>query len=172
MPPTPPLHNPAQPTPLLRKRRYPIAPLSPASMRDASPPSLSPSTLAPRLCLDRSLNPVSLRTHCPSVSTTIICAAYLNTGYPLAPARGPCLRRRALTLPRASPRGATHNTGSLPLRTTPLTRCPLLFKNVGAFSPHVRSNQRPPPATPPPLQHPPGIHPPPAANLTFYPQAA
>jgi hypothetical protein len=46
MPPTPPLHNPAQPTPLLRKRRYPIALLSPASMRDASPPSLSPSTLA------------------------------------------------------------------------------------------------------------------------------
>jgi hypothetical protein len=171
MPPTPPLHNPAQPTPLLRKRRYPIALLSPASMRDASPPSLSPSTLAlpPPRPLPQSCIPPY---HCPSAQKTIISAAYPNTGYPLAPARIPRLRRCALTPSRASPRDATPNINTLPLRTTPLTRSPLLFKNVGAFSPHVRSNQRPPPATPPPLQHLPGIHPPPAANTTFYPQAA
>ena len=131
----------------------------------------SPATLPPRLRPDRSLNSAPLRIQCPFASKTIISAAYLNTGCPLAPARSPHLRRCTSTSPRASPRDATPNANPLPLRTTPLTRCPLLF-SVGAFSPHVRSNQRPPPATPPPLQHPPGIHPTPAANLTFYPQAA
>ena len=153
---------------LCRLLRLCTTPLNrlPFSVNDATPSrhSLPPQCATPRLPrsppprshflrLDRSLNPAPLQIQCPSAQKTIICAAYLNTGYPLAPARSPHLRRCTLTSPRASPRGATLNTNPLPLRTTPLTRSPLLF-SVGAFSPHVRSNQRPPPATPPPLLHP------------------